>query len=392
MKMTIKGVDFDSFVSIVTGPKGEKLTEKNGPDGKFVHLNTITKEPYIGCGLVGNKLINDTLPAVYYNMIIKKPVLLVGPSGTGKTALGECIIQNFYNVSDKVATSGNEDRIISKKYEPIHRIQNYANILPEAVNGEWNAMKIMRAPLDIDPMSKKNAKKFFKKGVLSAAIDTDDGYGVLLDEITRAFEETQNVYLEPLREEKVTTEGICFGRCKPDQKRDNFIVFATANEGDIGTQDLSTALQTRLSRIEMGFIDPGDEQELVMKTLFTDKGEIKDYPKREQNIGLTASCLTGKFRGSLDPRGGESNVPLDVKPSIKDGIDIGKILLEMDKPDEKGRTKFDDMNEIASDPKFQNKLGKVLLSILGKKEQDAKFVASELRNNACKLGKLDIPL
>lgn len=377
-KMGLENVDLGSFKHVITSMESGFITEMSSGSTKR-SLNTVTKEPYIPCKLTGEDLTKRVIPAAYYNAKIGKPIMFVGPSGTGKTAISECIIKNFYNgsVYNKDGTRKTDDQIKKMKRAPPRRIQNYANILPEAVVGEWNAWKLLRARADIDP-DELWTPKYFKMGVLSQAVE--EGRGILLDEITRAGEETQNVYLEPLREGKVTVEGNCFGNCeseleekgiKSKPKTEGFQVFATANEGDIGTLDLSTALQTRLSRIPIGFMSQADELNLVLKQVFD---VTKAQATADQRvIAEAASCLTDTFR---------TKKSMDVRPSIKDGTDLAKMLSQM-QPIDPSTGK-----ELPFETALKNKesvamIAESVKAILGKNKKDALTVVDALNAGVC---------
>ncbi len=369
----LDGVDFDSFVQIFTGDRNKTILHKND-DQRAPFLNEITKEPFIGCGLTGKTLVEDVLPPLYYNAKINppKPVQLVGPSGSGKTSIAECFIRNFANANPDTIKKGVEKDIVAEKKQPILRIQNYANIMNEDIVGEWNAIKMLFAK---EGENIFNKDKYFRLGALTQGLyDPGNkkytGRGVLLDEITRAYEDTMNVYLEPLRERKVTAGGECFGECKPGDVMPRFFVMGTANEGDVGTIDMPTALQTRFSRVFVDFISPEDEQAIIekeLRTLTTDEKQIAYISGSPKGSKHGIPCLMEAFRGM-----GENKVSLTVKPTIKDGTDLAKMFIE------KGVTR-----ESMSNARARRDIAAIVSTVLGKNVDDARKVDDALKRGVC---------
>ena len=374
----LDGVDFEAYAQIFQAPRGKiiKFKNKNGKETNKP-LNTITGEPYIGCGLVGDDLVENVLPSLYYNAKVGKPVGLVGPSGTGKTSIGICHIQNFNNTDFETVMKKDDEKIIKSKSRPILRIQNTANILKEEIVGEWNILRMLFADKDAELFT----RKFFITRNMSQALSESQGRGILLDEITRAQEESMNVYLQPTRERMVSTEGQCFGECTPSEKRPWFYVISTENEGDVGTIDKPSALQTRFSRVPVDFISPENEEMIIRDSLIgkTDDMSTIDIIAGTMTVGSGVAkekgivpCLTEMFRGN-----GSNPHPLTVAPSIGDTVDLSKIFVEMgvNKNTMKG----------TDGTKLKNKMAKIALSMLGKNASDASIVERALRVGACNL-------
>ena len=383
----LDGVSLEAVTEIFNAESGAVIRFKGEAAGSPTEkpLNSVTKEPYIGCGLSGSSLKKRNIPALYYNAKVKKPVILVGESGTGKTSIGECFLKNFANANINDIMEFKDDwtpervqKISQQKMEPPLRIQNYNGIMKEEIVGEWAAIKMLFAEKGekiFDPT------KFFRMGALSKGLDDPENYGdigeksryagrgVLLDEITRASEDTMNVYLEPLRERTVTTEGICFGECKKGIiNRPRFYVIATANEGDVGTIDLPSAEQTRLSRETVEFIEASEEEKIVQGVL-AKRGaspEVIDYALDPQ-VGVR--CLVQHFRQTK---------PLKVKPNVGDTRNIAETFHNMN------LTK-DRMKDPAVGARLRSEAGHVLLSILGKNADDAAKVAYDFQppNGTC---------
>lgn len=383
----LDGIDLEGFTQVFFADKGEEIRYKKSAFGGTENepINKITKEPYIGCGLAESKNLKlQVLPSLYYNAKVGKAVLLVGPSGTGKTTIGKCFIQNFANARlkeiKKAVENGMKDKdvknLVMKKQMPTLRIQHYANILPEAIVGEWNAHKMLHAPADETNLFDKD--EYFRLGPMTEALYNQEdkhyqGRGILLDEITRANEEIINVHLEPLREKRITVEGNCFGECEPGEERSRFYVIATANEGDVGTIDLPSAGQTRFSREPVDFITPEAEQRLV-KDVLKPVLEKKKLTSREEKeiLDLASSkkrgapCFTSTFRNIGN---------LTVKPSIGDTVNIAKLFAELEiTKDKLGGPKGAELKDL---------LGHVVLSMLGKNENDARNVRRTMEKGVC---------
>jgi energy-coupling factor transporter ATP-binding protein EcfA2 len=386
----LDGIDLDGFVNVFTAKDGEIIRFKHNADGTSSNdpINKMTEEPYYGCGLTGDNLIRNVLPAIYYNTKISPPkaVNLVGPPGSGKTTIAECLAGNFANADPRNImklknagwTSGEDGTIakmIKEKRIPVLRIQNYANILNEDIVGEWDFIKMSRAEKGDDVFNKD---EFFRLGALTEGLykQKDPGYSgraVVLDEITRSNEETMNLYLESLRERKISVAGKCFGGCDPESRSrlTRFLPISTANEGDQGTTEMSSALQTRLSRVPVEFISPDEEQTLIERTL-GDLTENKELIKFIASKVNGVPCLMQSFRGAIKSTDKDQGlIKLTVKPSIKDGTDMAKIFLELGYPPK---------NSVEKETMI-----KVATTILGKNAADAKSVENVFARGICGL-------
>jgi MoxR-like ATPase len=383
----VDGVSLESMTEIFNAENGKVLQFKGEASGKrsTEPLNTITGEPYIGCGLAGDSLKRRNIPALYYNAKVKKPTLFVGESGTGKTSIAECFGRNFGNADVNDIMKFKDDwskeniaTIVDQKREPVLRVQNYNGILKEEIVGEWAAIKMLFAEKGeeiFDPV------KFFRMGALTRGLENpgryhavrkDSKYGgrvVLLDEITRGSEDTMNVYLEPLRERTVTTEGECFGECqKGFAERPRFYVVATANEGDVGTIDMASAMQTRFSREVVEFIEASEEEKIVRDVLVKvgASKEVMDYAMDDQT---GVRCLVRHFR---------QEKPLRVKPNVGDTRNLAETFFNLN-------VTKDRMKDPANGSKLRGEVGHVLLSMLGKNSDDAAKVIADFKppNGTC---------
>lgn len=387
----LEGVDMEAYAQIFQAPERDEngdlnvikfKVDANGRKTKE-YLNTITHEPYIGCGLVGDDLVQNVLPPLYYNAKVQKSAALVGPSGTGKTSIARCHIRNFHNATYETVMKKDDDAIVNEKTRPILRVQNTPNIQKEEIVGEWNILQMLFA----EPGTKLFTKDYFTVRNMSEALGSGQGRGILLDEITRAQEEAMNFYLEPTRERRVTTEGQCFGECTPSETRPWFYAISTENEGDVGTIDKPSALQTRFSRIPVDFISPSNEEKLVRDILVRETENVNaidliggtiTVAGAKRRMGIVP-CLTASFRGKTmqgvepSPR---AHV-LNVAPSIGDSMDLARIFVKMGVTDKTFTG--------AGSEKLRNDMAKVALTMLGKNPEDARIVENALRSGLCDL-------
>ena len=171
---------------------------KNNFDIKNVE-ETLTKNSYIP---------DDNISTVIFLAIsLKKPVLVEGPPGTGKTQIAKAISKAF------------------KK--DFFRIQCYEGITFEQIVGEWNYQKQL---LSLE-MSKENKTEedvfkeefFIKRPLLSSFINGNDSV-ILIDEIDKADEEVESFLLQALGEKQITVNDLGTFELKND-----LIVIMTSN-------------------------------------------------------------------------------------------------------------------------------------------------------------------
>jgi len=172
---------------------------------------------------------------VYAAYQIKKPVIITGNPGTGKTS--------FSKLVGLALSSGFE------------RLQCFNGISYEHTIGEWNYQKQL---LEIQARSSKNifTNEFFIPRPLLRAVNI--GKTILIDEVNRGDEEFQNLLLETIDERQVSIPEM--GTVKAN---DGFFVVMTANINDPGTVELSSALLRRCIRIHFEYPDFETEKQIV---------------------------------------------------------------------------------------------------------------------------------
>jgi len=134
----------------------------------------------------------NIVTVTFLALSLKKPILIEGPPGTGKTELSKAISQAF-------------DR-------DFFRIQCYEGITFEQIVGEWNYQKQL---LSLEMSKKKETEAddvfleefFIKRPLLSSFINERDSV-ILIDEIDKADEEVESFLLQALGEKQITVNDL----------------------------------------------------------------------------------------------------------------------------------------------------------------------------------------
>ena len=153
---------------------------------------------------ISNDQINTTL---FLAFALKKPILIEGPPGTGKTELAKTIAESF-------------DR-------DFFRIQCYEGITFEQVVGEWNYQKQLLY-LELARENKEDmtifSNEFFIQRPLLTAFSNEKASVLLIDEIDKADEELESFLLQALGEKEITINDLDTFELKND-----LIVVLTSN-------------------------------------------------------------------------------------------------------------------------------------------------------------------
>ena len=148
---------------------------------------------YVKSVLAENNYIPDDniVTVVFLALSLKKPILIEGPPGTGKTELSKAISRAFER--------------------DFFRVQCYEGITFEQIVGEWNYQKQL---LHLE-MSKKIetegdvfSEEFFIKRPLLSAFMNEQSSVILIDEIDKADEEVESFLLQALGEKQITVNDL----------------------------------------------------------------------------------------------------------------------------------------------------------------------------------------
>ena len=185
----------------------------------------------------------DLVDVVNAAIFLKKPLLIEGPAGTGKTFLAKAI-SSLFNLE-------------------LIRLQCHEGIDEDKAVYEWNYKKqLLSIQQDKNAENLFDEKYLIKRPILNALTAEKDSL-FLIDEIDRSDEEFEALLLEILAENQVTIPE--FGTIKGN---DNRITILTSN----GTRELSDALKRRCIYLYLDFPSIDIESKVLMNSI----GEISE--------------------------------------------------------------------------------------------------------------------
>jgi MoxR-like ATPase len=166
-------------------------------DGDFMSEISLDTS-YIENVLTENNYIPDDniVTVVFLALSLKKPILIEGPPGTGKTELSKAISRAFER--------------------DFFRVQCYEGITFEQIVGEWNYQKQL-LHLEMSKIKETAAEKteedvfsedFFIKRPLLSAFMNERPSVILIDEIDKADEEVESFLLQALGEKQITVNDL----------------------------------------------------------------------------------------------------------------------------------------------------------------------------------------
>lgn len=242
-------------------------------------------------GLLENGYLCDDAVAVVLNAAqkLKKPVLVEGPAGVGKTELAK-VMSLWLN-------------------RPLIRLQCYEGLDESKALFEWNYRKQL---LSLQAVGKENtdwaaveedlfSESFLIPRPLLQTITMDEPAVLLIDEIDKVNQEFEALLLEILGDWQISIPemGTLKSRVEP------FVVLTSNN-----SRELSEALKRRCFYIYLDYPSPARELEIVKLKL----------PEIEDQLGKQVVDYVNKLR--------QKN--LKKSPSIAETIDWAQTLMKME--------------------------------------------------------------
>jgi MoxR-like ATPase len=267
--------------------------------------------------LIQNQYIpdNSTVTTIFLAFKLKKPVLVEGPPGVGKTELSKAVSRAF----------GMD----------FFRVQCYEGITFEQIVGEWNYQKQllhleMSRIKDVD-QDIFNEEFFIKRPLLQGFMNKNPSI-ILIDEIDKADEEVESFLLQALGEGQITVN-------------------------DLGTFELQNDLMVIMtSNSQRSLLDETKDRCLFLYI---------DYPSFEREVEIVKSTVPNASAQMIESVvrmiHNLRDMNLLKKPSIRATVDWVKTLITLDAKE-------------LDDDTFKNTVSVVLKGESDKKKVLKKFV------------------
>ena len=236
--------------------------------------------------LIQNHYIPDksTITTIFLAFKLKKPVLVEGPPGVGKTELSKAVSRAF----------GMD----------FFRVQCYEGITFEQIVGEWNYQKQL-LHLEMSRIKEVdqdifNEEFFIKRPLLQGFMNKNPSI-ILIDEIDKADEEVESFLLQALGEGQITVN-------------------------DLGTFDLQNDLMVIMtSNSQRSLLDETKDRCLFLYI---------DYPSFEREVEIVKSTVpnasSALVEGVVKMIHDLRDMNLLKKPSIRATVDWVRTLLTFD--------------------------------------------------------------
>ncbi|RAP46334.1 MAG: AAA family ATPase [Methanosphaera sp. rholeuAM6] len=221
---------------------------------------------------ISNDQIDTTL---FLAFALKKPILIEGPPGTGKTELAKTIADSF-------------DR-------DFFRIQCYEGITFEQVVGEWNYQKQLLY-LEMARENKEDltifSDEFFIQRPLLTAFSNEKPSVLLIDEIDKADEELESFLLQALGEKEITVNDLDTFELKND-----LIVVLTSN----AQRSLLDETKDRCLYLYIDYPDYDREVAIINKRVPTAEDNlVKEIVEKTQKIRKLDLTKKPSIRATVD--------------------------------------------------------------------------------------------
>lgn len=288
MRLALKGKNatYVACYNIGNGEVKEEMITKKG-----------LKEALLKTGYVADQ---KTLDAVWVALLGKRPLILEGPAGCGKTSLGKALADGFDLSYSRVQMyEGLTDDRILYDYD-YQKMLIVAEMMKDRIQGQYKNFEINDA---IEKMSSE--VNFYSKGFLLprpilSSITGNRRTVLCIDELDKASEETEYMLYEFLENYSITIPQYGTIRCPEGMEP---IVFITSN----GYRELSGALRRRCGYLYIPEKTKSELAEILMSRVSVSKDLAESV----------ADCFM-KLR----------KAPLRKQPSVSEAIDLTAYLAE----------------------------------------------------------------